>query len=187
MAAGSFGVRRHAARGHGVFVPDRRRAQRRGRSRPDKFGGKLLSDVITTIRGPDGTSSTNREGDFRPGDEGCGRAPTAPTTANHITVDRYHVTFIRADGRNIPGVDVPYPFDGAFTTTVGSEASTGVHDRPQHRQRLEAPLLALGTNGVIISTLAEVTFYGHDQTGREGRPLRASASISAIPGSQVAG
>ncbi len=41
-------------------------------------------------------------------------SPTAPTTANFITVDRYHVTFIRSDGRNKPGVDVPYPFDGAL-------------------------------------------------------------------------
>ena len=31
----------------------------------------------------------------------------------------------------------------------------------------EAPLQALTVNGVIISTIAEVTFYGHDQTGRE--------------------
>ena len=45
----------------------------------------------------------------------------------------------------------------------------------RHTSKLEAPLLALGTNGVIISTLAEVTFYGHDQTGREAS---ASARMS---------
>ena len=42
--------------------------------------------------------------------------------------------------------------------------------------KTEAPLLALRINGVIISTLAEVTFYGHDQTGREASaPQRASS------------
>ena len=100
---------------------------------------------------------------------------TAPTTANFITVDRYHVTFIRSDGRNKPGVDVPYPFDGAFTTTVGGEGANGAFTIVRHTSKLEAPLLALGSSGVIISTLAEVTFYGHDQTGREAS---ASARMS---------
>ncbi len=31
----------------------------------------------------------------------------------------------------------------------------------------EAPLAALATNFTTISTIAEVTFYGRDQTGRE--------------------
>jgi hypothetical protein len=36
-------------------------------------------------------------------------------------------------------------------------------------------LAALASSGVIISTIAKVTFYGHDQTGRE---VSATASIS---------
>ena len=39
-------------------------------------------------------------------------APTAPTPLNAITITRYHVEFRRTDGRNTPGVDVPYGFDG---------------------------------------------------------------------------
>src|SRR5580765_1039777 len=35
-----------------------------------------------------------------------------PTTNNEVTIQRYHVTFRRADGHNTPGVDVPFPFDG---------------------------------------------------------------------------
>ncbi|MEE9264289.1 MAG: hypothetical protein V3V11_07525, partial [Vicinamibacteria bacterium] len=40
---------------------------------------------------------------------------------NDVTFRTYRVTFIRADGRNTPGVDVPFPFDGAanFTVEVG--------------------------------------------------------------------
>ncbi len=75
--------------------------------------------------------------------------------------------FIRADGRNTPGVDVPYPFDGAFTTTVTSQETTAVFELVRHLAKEEAPLKALTVNNVIISTIAEITFYGHDQTGRE--------------------
>ena len=35
-------------------------------------------------------------------------SPSAPTANNVITINRYHVRFIRADGRNVEGVDVPY-------------------------------------------------------------------------------
>jgi hypothetical protein len=91
---------------------------------------------------------------------------TAPSPNNAITVDRYRVTFIRADGRNQPGVDVPYPFDGAFTITVtGAASSSFTLVRPQ--AKAEPPLAGLVSNPIVISTIAEVTFYGHDQTGRE--------------------
>ena len=44
--------------------------------------------------------------------------PNGPTSNNAITVNRYRVTYRRSDGRNTPGVDVPYAFDGAVTFTV---------------------------------------------------------------------
>jgi hypothetical protein len=96
--------------------------------------------------------------------------PNDPTTNNEITVTRYHVNFLRSDGRNTPGVDVPYPFDGAVTVTVqpgGAIVQPFVLVRVQ--SKLESPLMNLrGLGGsVAISTIAEVTFYGHDQTGRE--------------------
>ena len=92
---------------------------------------------------------------------------TGPSSANFITVDRYHVRFVRADGRNTPGVDVPYAFDGAFTGTVRGTALTAGFELVRHVAKEEAPLAALARNGVIISTIAEITFYGHDQTGGE--------------------
>ena len=96
--------------------------------------------------------------------------PNNPTTNNEITVNRYHVNFRRSDGRNTPGVDVPYPFDGAVTFTVppgGAVVQPFVAVRVQ--AKLESPLMNLrGLGGsVAISTIAEITFYGHDQAGRE--------------------
>jgi hypothetical protein len=141
---------------------------------PDKFGGSLFADVITTKDGVTGVYADLGKVTFSLAMKDATSA-TAPTTANFITVDRYHVQFIRADGRNTPGVDVPYGFDGAFTATIGDKGGGGVFTIVRHIAKEESPLMALRVNGVIISTLAEVTFYGHDQTGREAT---ASARIS---------
>lgn len=135
---------------------------------PTEFGGTLNSDVITVV--DDVPSVFNDVGRvrFRLGlkDPGTPTTPNAPSQYDFITIDRYHVRFIRADGRNAPGVDIPYEFDGAFTLTVSGEA-TGGFELVRHVAKQEAPLRALASNGVIISTIAEITFYGRDQAGRE--------------------
>lgn len=103
---------------------------------------------------------------------------TAPTSANFITVDRFHVQYFRTDGRNTPGVDVPFPFDGAFTVTVGGDGTAEASfSLVRVQAKAEAPLLALRNGGGagIISTIAEVTFYGHDQAGNK---VSAVARIS---------
>ncbi|MEO7274126.1 MAG: hypothetical protein ABIX28_20815 [Vicinamibacterales bacterium] len=141
------------------------------------FAGVLHSDVLTVV---DNVPTVfNDQGRVRmvlamkdPGGTG---SPTKPTTANYVTISQYHVRFIRADGRNTPGVDVPYAFDGGMTMTVGPSEVSGTFNLVRHIAKDEAPLRALASNGVIISTIAEVTFYGHDQTGRE---VSATANIS---------
>jgi hypothetical protein len=93
---------------------------------------------------------------------------TGPTDTNAITIDRYHVEFVRSDGRNNPGVDVPYAFDGAMTGTIGgSQAATLPFVLVRAQSKVEAPLMALRSGGgaLVISTIAQVTFYGHDQAG----------------------
>jgi hypothetical protein len=78
------------------------------------------------------------------------------------------VKYRRADGHNVPGVDVPYDFDSALTMTV---PATGVGEAAfqivRHSAKEEAPLRALRFSNDIISTIAEVTFYGRDQAGNE--------------------
>lgn len=92
----------------------------------------------------------------------------APSVANAITITQYRVEYIRSDGRNVQGVDVPFSFDGAVTVTLldsGTVSFTLV--RVQAKQ--EAPLAALAFSGGAntITTIARVTFYGRDQNGRE--------------------
>ena len=91
----------------------------------------------------------------------------APTSNNEVTISRFRVVYRRADGRNTPGVDVPYAFDGAVTGTVqvGSALSLGF-ELVRHAAKLEAPLANLVSNDAsIVTTIAEVTFYGQDRVG----------------------
>lgn len=100
-------------------------------------------------------------------DAGTPDSPTEPSANNAITIERYHVKYVRSDGRNTQGVDVPYAFDGALTGTAGKEKLTLRFVLVRAQAKAEAPLMALrGAGGaLLISTVAEVTFYGHDQVG----------------------
>ena len=61
---------------------------------------------------------------------------------------------------------MPYAFDGATTSTISGSGTVGFM-LVRNQAKLEAPLKALAQNLQVISTIAEVTFYGHDQNGRE--------------------
>ena len=108
-------------------------------------------------------------------DLGSAAAPATPSANNDVTLSRYHVSYRRSDGRNTPGVDVPYGFDGAVTVTVPSTTSASVgFELVRHAAKLEAPLAQLVSNPTIITTIAEVTFYGQDLVGNE---IQATGSI----------
>jgi hypothetical protein len=90
----------------------------------------------------------------------------APTSNNAVTITRYHISFRRADGRNVPGTDVPYGYDGAVTATVGESGTTTISfELVRHVTKEEPPLVQLTVNPSIIHTIAEVTFYGADLVG----------------------
>jgi hypothetical protein len=92
------------------------------------------------------------------------------TPVNAVTLTRYHVEFRRTDGRNTPGIDVPYGFDGGLGLTIPAGSSGAVaFEIVRHQAKLEPPLKNLAGFGGLgfISTIAEITFYGHDQNGNE--------------------
>jgi hypothetical protein len=145
---------------------------------PSDFANTLRSDVVvnveSTVAGQDLIIPTVYDDmgrvicRLRFKDPGTPQSPASPTSANYITVTRYRVVYRRADGRNTPGVDVPYPFDGGATFSIldiGSSTFTLVRSQA----KLEPPLLALrGLGGAVaISTVTELTLYGHDQAGNE--------------------
>ena len=129
--------------------------------------GQLSSDVLTkgTVYEDRGFATVSL-GLKNIGPEGT--TPT-PTQNNAITVTRYRVDYRRADGRNTPGVDVPYGFDGATTGTISENDVTLAFVLVRVAAKLESPLANLaGLGGAqAIATLADVTFYGKDQTGND--------------------
>jgi hypothetical protein len=102
---------------------------------------------------------------------------TGPTSNNNVTINHYRVQFRRTDGRNIQGVDVPYAFEGASTFTVTPTNATAGFVLVRVQSKLEPPLITLAGGGgsIVISTIADVTFYGKDTTGTD---VTVTGSIS---------
>ena len=156
---------------------------------PGTMSGFLLSDVQTlveqqlegeTVRVPtifnDIGQATMR---IIPKDAGNGSVSLAPSPWNNVTINRYHISFLRADGRNTPGVDVPFPVDGAVTATLASAPTVVPFEMVRHQQKLEQPLRSLANFGgrLFISTIAEITFYGADQVGNSVQ-VKGTISVS---------
>jgi hypothetical protein len=168
------------------------------------FTGSLGSDVLTfvkkTVNGvstqvptvfSDNGRVTLSLGLKNPGtfDATGTLSPASPSPLNSITITRYHVRFVRADGRNREGIDVPYAFDGGLTGTVGASNVSLTFELVRHVSKEEPPLINLiftpGQSGFdvngsgLISTIAEITFYGRDQVGNE---VSAVGTISVVFG-----
>jgi hypothetical protein len=144
-----------------------------------QFVGNLLSDVLTLVTSGGACSTTspcptifNDEGratiSLAMKDIGTTASPTEPSTNNSVTITRYHVDYVRADGRNTQGVDVPYSFDGAVTGTItGTQSTQLVFLLVRHTAKEESPLVQLTTSPNVISTMTRVTFYGTDLVGND--------------------
>lgn len=160
---------------------------------PTKFGSELDSDVITLVKVTDSSGQVVEVptifGDLGSmtltlglKDPGSSSGLNTPTPTEFITVTRYHVDFARTDGHNTQGVDVPYSFDGAVTATISGQGVAVPFTLVRNQAKAEAPLKALAQTvpnvtpaGNVISTIANVTFYGTDQAGHE---VSVSGSIT---------
>jgi hypothetical protein len=88
-----------------------------------------------------------------------------PTTLNSVSIERYHVEYIRADGHNTPGVDVPFPYDTFVTQVVSSGGANVSFELVRAQAKIESPLAQLVSNGQMIGVIADVTLYGLDRAG----------------------
>ena len=145
---------------------------------PTEMATLLLSDVITSVtrtvsgQAVEVPTVFNDVGEVTmslilkdPGQPGIA---AAPSTLNQVTISRYRVVYRRTDGRNTPGVDVPFPFDSAVTFTVPADGSvTSGFEIVRVTAKNEAPLTALRRGVEMISTIAEVTFFGRDMAGND--------------------
>ena len=152
----------------------------------EKFTSNLASDVLTIVTTPAPCSDTNPcptiFGDggqavlrLSPKDIGSPTAPAALSTNNEVTITRVHVSYRRTDGRNTPGVDVPFAFDTAATGTVPASGTATIgFTLVRNTAKQESPLVQLETSGIIISTIADVTLFGRDMVGND---ISATGSI----------
>jgi hypothetical protein len=142
---------------------------------PEEFSDELSSDVVTKGGVVEDLGTVTLRLALK--DIGQPAAPAAPTANNYITITRYRVSYKRSDGRNTPGVDVPYAFDGAGTVTVTDKDAELAFVLVRVQAKLEPPLRSLRELGgsMAISTIADITFYGRDQAGNE---VSATGSIS---------
>lgn len=148
--------------------------------------GFLLSDVVRLDTTSPGCSTANPcSGVFNDTasatfhlslkDVGTPTTPAVPSPNNDVTITRVHISYRRADGRNTPGVDVPYSFDAAGTVTVPASGTASIgFEIVRHAAKLESPLVQLQGNSSIINTITDVTFYGRDLVGNE---VSATATI----------
>jgi hypothetical protein len=157
---------------------------------PANLSTVLHSDVETLVeRTPDGEQSATPtlfadvgQAELRLAlkDVGQPGSPAAPTDNNLVTITRYRVSYRRTDGRNTPGVDVPYGFEGAATITLdGTGPAVLGLEVVRLQAKQEPPLRNLrgGGGAVAISTIADIEFYGRDMVGHE---ISAAGALSVV-------
>lgn len=123
---------------------------------------QVLSDVATVVDGVTSTFNDNGQASFT---LAMKDSLAAPSTVNFITLTQYRVEYLRTDGHNIQGVDVPYTIDGPLTATVAGSSTVGF-TLVRHTAKQEAPLRTLRSGASPLTVIARVTFWGADQTGR---------------------
>jgi hypothetical protein len=147
-------------------------------SSPQSFQGTLRSDVQTRGSVFDDMARVTMRMVLK--DQGMPGFTNVPGPLNRVTITRYRVSFRRSDGRNTPGVDVPFPFESALTFTVPTEGTAAaVFELIRHTSKAEAPLAGLVGRNPVISTIADVTFSGRDQAGNE---VSVTGSIGVLFG-----
>ena len=149
-------------------------------AQPDAFSNVLFSDVetlvdrqingqtvrIATIYSDMGRATLR----LTLKNPGSATSPLEASALNEVTITRYRVSYRRADGRGTPGVDIPHTFDGAITFTIPAAGSASASFAiVRHQAKLEPPLSTLqqGGGAGMLSTIAEVEFYGRDQAGND--------------------
>jgi len=161
LLAASCGQAVRTGNGPGYLVLISLTGAKGGGTNSGTFTSSLPSDVITVVAGVPTIFADNGQAQLQLQMKDVLDTPSA---ANAVTLTQYHVKYIRSDGHDVQGADVPYEFDGALGATIsGTGTVTFTLVRAQAKQ--EAPLAALANDGQVISTVAEVTIYGHDQNG----------------------
>ena len=92
-----------------------------------------------------------------------------PSQFNDVVLTSYRVTYELPTGPGTPGVDVPLPFDGNFSTVlcpVDEDVSVPFVVVLEAAKQA-APLSALIGTATVLETRAKIEIIGHDLTNHE--------------------
>jgi hypothetical protein len=145
-------------------------------------GTPLLSDTCDNSssepQDPDLCSVANDNAELEFGNQflqiGPGAGLGGPTFLNDIVVNRYRVDYIRPNGRNTPGVDVPFGIDGTMNMRVPSNGTAAVSIVVvRHQAKKEPPLsnLDIEQGEEVLTANAQMQFFGQDLAGRTASAL----------------
>jgi hypothetical protein len=100
-----------------------------------------------------------------------------PSQFNDVILTNYRVTFELPAAPGTPGVDVPLPFDGNFSTILCEvDKSTEVPFAVVlEAAKLAAPLVGLVGTTTVIQSKAKIEIFGHDLTNK---PVQATGYLT---------
>jgi hypothetical protein len=150
--------------------------------------------VITGVRAEAGSGTGGGDGSFLLSDVtpvfndnailSVSAVPVNPTltdtdkialgTYDNVLLERYEVHFVRTDGHNVEGVDVPFGFSGSLATTVPFNGSASVaFVVVRHQSKDEPPLRQLRSIGGALRSgglgrlhvIANIAIHGRTLSG----------------------
>lgn len=145
-------------------------------------GALLLSDVLE----PDGNGVFNDNVTLSlrnvPKNQQAGIVFASVTD---ILVESFQVRYIRSDGLDVEGVDVPFSITGAVTSLIPVNGTGSVSfEVVRHQAKREPPLANIGVRGATISggaraltVFAKITLYGRTVAGQAVKSNEASLEI----------
>ncbi len=92
-----------------------------------------------------------------------------PSQFNDVVLTSYRVTFELPTGPGTPGVDVPLPFDGNFSTVLCQVDKSVLVPFVVvlEAAKMAAPLSALIATSTVLERRAKIEIFGHDLTDHE--------------------
>ena len=107
-----------------------------------------------------------------------------PSQFNVVVLTSSRVTFELPTGPGTPGVDVPLPFDGNFSTVLCEvDKSTAVPFAVVlEAAKLTAPLVGLIGTVTVIQSKAKIEIFGHDLTDK---PVQATGYLTIYFGDYI--
>jgi hypothetical protein len=95
--------------------------------------------------------------------------PNSPVgQSEDVQLNRYTVTYRRADGRSVEGIDVPFAISGntaALVASDGTSATPLIVDLVRHQAKLEPPLMNI-TGVQVVTMFADITVFGTTVSGK---------------------